>query len=244
MPAPLRIAYTRGVTPGKWVRIWGERFPRSPLELELLRPVLDLDAQLAGLRAGDADLVFVRLPLDADGETPARPSGVHLIKLYEERPHVVFPKDHALEAAPSASGADLAGEVRHPFDDDIEATIEVVAANVGVAVVPQAIAWLYARADVEARPLVGEPGWRVGLAWREDAPAEVQPQIDEFIGVVRGRTANSSRSAATPPSDDRDRKAQRSSRSKQQREASARQREQREQERSTRAGRSRRRPTR
>jgi DNA-binding transcriptional LysR family regulator len=233
------------VTPGKWVSIWNERFPRRQLDLELMQPVRELDTQLAVLREGAADVAFVRLPLVAAGETPERPADIHLIKLYEELPYVVAPKDHALEAADAVTAPDLAGETRHPFDDDIEMTIEVVAANVGVVVVPQSLARLYARKDVVARPVADEPGWRVGIAWRADAPAEVQPLIDDFVGVVRGRTANSSRSAATPPSGDRDRKAQRSARSQQQREASAKQREQREQARAAaRAGRSGRKPTR
>jgi len=189
VPESLRIAYTRGVTPGKWARIWGERFRHIPLGLELIRPVTEAAAQLEA--AADAQLAFIRL---MPGE--AQPEGYHLIPLYEERPFVVAAKGNVIEAADEVSLAELEGEVRHPFDDDIESTIEVVAASVGVVVVPQSIARLYARKDVIARPVTDAHAWRVGLAWRTDAPAEVQPRIDDFIGVVRGRTANSSRGEA------------------------------------------------
>ena len=190
MPHSLRIAYARGVTPGKWARVWGDRFPRHPLELIQFAAVTDADAELQAVREGAADLAFVRL---AEGET--QPADVHLIALYEERPFVVAPKGHVIEAADEVALADLEGEVRHPFDDDVEMTVEVVVANVGVVVVPQSIARLYARKDVVSRLVTDAPGWRVGLAWLKDAPGEAQPHIDEFIGVVRGRTANSSRGA-------------------------------------------------
>ncbi|GAA4159176.1 LysR substrate-binding domain-containing protein [Gryllotalpicola daejeonensis] len=193
MPDSLRIAYARGVTPGKWARIWGERFPRHPLELIQLTAVTDASAELASVRDGAADAAFIRL---APGET--QPDDFHLIALYDERPFVVAPKGHVIEAAEEVVLADLEGEVRHPFDDTIDTSIEVVAANVGVAVVPQSIARLYARKDVVARPVVDADGWRVGLAWAKGAPPELQPRLDDFIGVVRGRTANSSRGAAAP----------------------------------------------
>lgn len=188
----LRVAYTRGVTPGKWTRIWHERHPRVPLELTLLRAVTGVEAQAAPLRAGTAQLALLRLP----AEQSEGPEGLHLIPLYEERPFVVAPKESFIAAADELLVADLADEPRHPFDDEIEAAVQLVAANVGVVVVPQSIARLYARTDVIARPVTDLPGWRIGLAWPRDAD---DPHIEDFIGVVRGRTANSSR-GATPPS--------------------------------------------
>jgi DNA-binding transcriptional LysR family regulator len=238
VPDSLRLAYARGVTPGKWTRIWGERFRRFPLDLTQLTQVTDAAAELAPVRDGAADLALIRLRA---GET--QPDGFHLIALYEERPFVVVAKGNAIEAADEVSLADLEGEVRHPFDDDIETTIEVAAAGVGVVVVPQSIARLYARKDVVARQVADADGWRVGLAWRTDAAEDVRPLIDEFIGIVRGRTANSSRGeaaqqtaekpgargkgAATPTSTGGDRR-----------------RKQQAPGRPSRAGRSRRRPTR
>lgn len=203
MPETLRIAYARGVTPGKWARIWAERFPRVPLELTMSDAVTDAAAQLTPLREAAAALAFIRLPAGHDGEPswPAgeRPADVHFIGLYEEVPFVVAPKGTALEAADDVTVAELAGEVRHPFADDVAMTFEVVAAGVGVVVVPQSIARLYARKDLVARPVVDLPGWRVGAAW---LTANDDARVADFIGVVRGRTANSSRGTGErqPPS--------------------------------------------
>lgn len=197
MPQSLRVTYAPGVTPGKWARIWNERFPHVQLELTMGAAVTDASAQLAVLRAGDAALAFVRLPQNPSGEANwpdgERPDDVHFIRLYEELPFVVAPKGNVVEAVDEVSVADLDGEVRHAFDDDIASTVEVVAANVGVVIVPQSIARLHARKDVVARPVTDVPGWRVGLAWLRTNDA---PYVDDFIGVVRGRTANSSRGAA------------------------------------------------
>ncbi|AYG02691.1 LysR substrate-binding domain-containing protein [Gryllotalpicola protaetiae] len=239
MPHSLRIAYARGVTPGKWARIWGERFRRHPLELIQIEAVTDADAELQAVRNGAADLAFVRL---AEGET--QPGDVHLIALYEERPFVVAPKGHVIEAADEVALAALEGEVRHPFDDDIEQHVEVVAANVGVVVVPQSIARLYARKDVVSRPVTDGPGWRVGLAWLKDAPAEAQPHIDEFIGVVRGRTANSSRGADAGAKSAEQGKPPAKGAAAPAASGADRRRKPRAQGRPSRAGRSRRRPTR
>ena len=242
MPDSLRIAYTRGVTPGKWVRIWGERFPRHPLDLTLIAAVTDASAELRPVRDGVADLAFIRL---ATGESA--PEDVHFIALYEERPFVVAPKGNVIEAADEVALADLGDEVRHPFDDDVEMTIEVVAANVGVVIVPQSVARLYARKDVVARPVGDADGWRVGLAWAKESPQELEPHIDDFIGVVRGRTANSSRGAAATADVDAGAGAKRGKGAKPATPASSgggRRRKPPGQGRSSRAGRSGRRPTR
>jgi DNA-binding transcriptional LysR family regulator len=76
----------------------------------------------------------------------------------------------------------LAGEERE--------SVELAAANVGVAIMPQSLARLYARRDVVARPVTDHATTRIGLVWPEDG---AHPLIDEFIGIVRGRTVNSSR---------------------------------------------------
>jgi hypothetical protein len=58
--------------------------------------------------------------------------------------------------------------------------------------VPQSIARSESRRDLVYRPITDAPATTVGVAW---LAGEVNELIDEFIGVVRGRTANSSRSA-------------------------------------------------
>ena len=168
-----------GVTPDKWVRRWAERMPRLPLELV---PV-DEEHQTAVLYDDRAEMCFVRLPVDQDA--------LHVIPLYSEVPVVVVPKDHFVEAAEEVSVSDLADEylLQDP-DITTKQAIETVAAGVGVVIVPMSVARLYHRKDVVHRPVSDLPETRIGLAWRRDLDDE---RVETFVGIVRGRTANSSR---------------------------------------------------
>jgi DNA-binding transcriptional LysR family regulator len=159
------------------------------------------DDQLTALRAGEASMAFVRLPVDR--------TGLHVIPLYTETTVAVVPKDHVVTAAEEATVADLADEiVLRPQDDTLAwhgdrpgraaasapvttaEAIELVAAGVGLLVVPQSLARLHHRRDLTYRPLGGAPGSTVGLAWPD---AENTELMEEFIGIVRGRTVNSTR---------------------------------------------------
>ncbi|MYZ08606.1 LysR family transcriptional regulator [Streptomyces sp. SID2999] len=190
------------MTPAKWVRIWNERLPGTPLVLTQV-PAAQADALM---RAGEADAGFVRLPVDRDFFSA--------IPLYTEDTVVVVPKDHVITAAEEVTLADLADEVLfHPLDDvfDWDAppgepgferpattpdALELVAANVGLLIVPQSLARLYHRKDLTYRTVVDAPQSRIALAWPEEATTD---RVDDFIGIVRGRTVNSTRGRATPP---------------------------------------------
>jgi len=74
--------------------------------------------------------------------------------------------------------------------------IELVAAGVGLLVVPQSLARLHHRRDLTYRPLTDAPGSGVGLAWPDTENTEL---MEEFIGIVRGRTVNSSRTPRRDP---------------------------------------------
>ncbi|MFE6224773.1 LysR substrate-binding domain-containing protein [Streptomyces sp. NPDC057854] len=196
-PSTFRLAYVPGVTPSKWVRMWEQRLPDVPLALLQVTP-----GESCGLlRDGGADAALLRLPVD--GEDLAA------IPLYEEVSVVVVPKDHLFAAAEELIPEDLAEElVLHPLDDTLgwdappgrpafqrpETTadaIELVAAGVGVLVVPQSLARLHHRKDLTYRTITGVPQSRVALSWPK---AEEAPDlVEEFIGIVRGRTVNSTR---------------------------------------------------
>ena len=174
----LRVGKVPGVTVTKWRGIWAERFPRVRLE------GIDVDEQDQRhvLTDGQVDLCFVRLPIDDDG--------LHLIRLYDELPVAWVSKDHLVAAADEVSLADLADEtvltVVTPH------TIDLVSIGEAVLHVPQSIARSQSRRDFVFRPITDAPHTTVGLAWLVDNPHEL---IEEFIGIVRGRTANSSRTA-------------------------------------------------
>lgn len=183
------------------MRIWRERYPDVPLALVEVSA-----AEAAGLvRERGADAVLLRLPTDREG--------LHAIPLYTETTVVVVPKDHLVAAADEVTPEDLADDVvLHPLDDALDwerpprrpalerpATtadaIELVAAGVGLLVVPQSLARLHHRRDLTYRPLRDAPESRVALSWLEDETTDL---MEQFIGIVRGRTVNSTR--GRPPS--------------------------------------------
>lgn len=196
------LAYVPGVTPSKWVRIWNERSPGVPLEL-----VQTTSAEAAALvRDGKADAVLLRLPIDR--------TGLHAIPLYTETSVVVVPKDHLVATADEVSADDIADDVvLHPLDDTLDwerplgkpalerpATtadaFELVAAGVGLLVVPQSLARLHHRRDLTFRPISGAPESGVALSWPEDETSDL---MEQFIGIVRGRTVNSTRGRQPAP---------------------------------------------
>lgn len=186
-----------GATPGKWIDLWNERMPRTRLDLV---PLTVADQRRA-LFDGEVDAALVRLPLDRDG--------LHVISLYDEVPVVVVAVDSHLTAADELEASDLDGEVVIVPADDVlgveipgavapsfdppaatSDAVATVAAGVGVVIVPMSLARLHHRKDVEHRPLRDGPTSSVALAWVAD---RTTPEIEAFVGIVRGRTANSSR---------------------------------------------------
>jgi DNA-binding transcriptional LysR family regulator len=177
----LTVAIVVGVTPDKWVRRWRERFSEHPLEVI----VVDDEDQVAVLRDGRARMAFVRLPVDR--------AGLHLIPLWSEVEVAVLSRDHPLAEFDALERADL--------DEEIvleglapKAAVETVAAGTGMVFLPMSVARAHHRKDVVAVPVTDLPETRVGLAWRID---DEDPVLEQFIGIVRGRTERSSR-GSTP----------------------------------------------
>lgn len=183
-PLSFTIAAVPGVTLTKWTRAWEQRRPDAPLEVIRIAEA----EQLSVVLDGRADVSFVRLPIADDG--------LSVIPLYSEAPVVVVPKGHRVEAMESVTIAELSVE-NHLVGPHDEA-IELVATNVGVVIVPQSIARLHSRKDVVARPVTDAAETRIALSW---VTANTSDRIEEFIGIVRGRTAHSSRQTPTPPSE-------------------------------------------
>ncbi|WP_067854110.1 LysR family transcriptional regulator [Nocardia shimofusensis] len=177
----LRVGFVPGVTVSKWERIWRERFPETPLEMIALAAA-DQHTALAECRV---DMCFVRLPIDRDG--------LGVIPLYREVPVVVVPKDHEISVFEQVSAAELAAERLQDASDLDQAAVvfEMVAAGVGLAVVPHSIARLHARRDLVYRTVSDHPDTEIALAWPMATASDL---VEEFIGVVRGRTARSTRS--------------------------------------------------
>ena len=197
----LTLGYVPGGTPAKWARIWAERHREVPL---ILHAVAAADAADA-VRAGTVDVALLRLPADT--------AGLAVIPLYEETTVAVVPADHLLTAVDEIAAVDLDGEpILIPLDhvvpwadapglpvdhrpETTEDAIELVAAGMGALIVPQSLARLYHRKDLTYRPITDAPTCPVALAFREGPQPEL---VDEFIGIVRGRKASSSRGQAEP----------------------------------------------
>ncbi|MBF4768009.1 LysR family substrate-binding domain-containing protein [Nocardioides agariphilus] len=190
---PFRVGFVTGATPDKWAGVWRERYPREPLELV---PVTEAD-QRALLADGTLDMALVRLPVDRDG--------LHVIALYDEVPVVVASLDHLVAAADEVTLADLVDEqlvlphrsgwrpdapqLEWPPMSERDA-IETVAAGTGIAIVPMSVARLLHRKDVVVRPVTDLSTTTVALAWLVERDDE---RAQRFVGVVRGRSARSSR---------------------------------------------------
>ena len=192
MVAAFRLGFVAGATPDKWARTWRER-RRDQLELVPVEQARQTD----GLHDGSLDMALVRLPIDREG--------LHLIPLYDEQPVVVVGKDHLVTVADEVTTHDLADEqlvLPHEFGWTPEAeqldfppmslreAVEVVAGGTGVLVVPMSVARMHHRRDVTFRPVTDLPTTTVGLAWLVEND---DPRIQDFIGIVRGRTERSSR---------------------------------------------------
>jgi DNA-binding transcriptional LysR family regulator len=191
----LRIAFVPGVTLRKWTRAWEERHPETPLEI-----LPSADIEIEGLiRAGDADVGFVRLPIERDG--------LSVVRIYGELPVLVVSRDHELatrEAVTAAEVEELPGVVDSPPGGRTKDAVELVAAGVGSLRLPHSLARLHARKDVAAIPIEDGAETDIAVVWLADA---LTPDIEEFVGIVRGRTAASSRSAVVAEEPAQPRKA-------------------------------------
>ncbi|GIG36993.1 LysR family substrate-binding domain-containing protein [Cellulomonas pakistanensis] len=202
-----RLLLVPGVVPASWVRTWRERVADVPLEL-VHSPAAEAGAVLA---RGEADAALLRLPVDRDV--------LSAIPLYVETTVVVLPKDHLLTALDEVAPEDLAEETLITPGDDVlrwadapgepsllpppattEEAVALVASGVGLLVVPQSLARLHHRKDLTYRPLTDAPGSQAALAWLADRDGD--PLVEELIGIVRGRTVNSSRGRGAAPERD------------------------------------------
>ena len=189
----IRVGFVTGSTPDKWAGVWRERFPREPLELV---PTTEAE-QEALVREGTVDLALVRLPVDREG--------MNVIPLYDEVPVVVAGHEHLVSAADEVTLADLvdeqlvlphrsgwrpqAAQLEWPEMSERDA-VETVAAGTGIAIMPMSVARLYHRKDVVQRPVVDLDPTSVALVWLVEKDDE---RAQRFVGVVRGRSARSSR---------------------------------------------------
>lgn len=175
------------------------------------KPVSE-ERQLDAVLAGKADMAFVRMPVDK--------TGLHVIPLYSELSVVVAPKDHPIAAFEELDVAELADEYLLADPDDfpewrdisseiaagtrkplppmanVDEALDLVEAGLGILILPMSVARLLSRKTLRSRLLHGVQESSIALAWPDtkgQLPDDEEAVIQEFVGVVRGRSANSSR---------------------------------------------------
>jgi DNA-binding transcriptional LysR family regulator len=193
MADDLRVGFVTGTTPDRWARAWRDQ-RRGALSLVPLTE----DEQEDAVRRGEIDMALVRLPLATDDD-------LHLVRLYDERAVVVASREHFVAAADTVTLDDLADEqlVRphrsgwRPVADQLtwpamneEEAIATVAAGTGIVIVPMSVARLHHRKDVVQREVSDAAPTTVALVWLRERDDDL---TQAFVGVVRGRTARSSR---------------------------------------------------
>lgn len=191
----LTIAFTTGTEPGKWFRRF-EALSGSGLETLPSTDPLSTAAELA----------LVRLP-DARVD-----ESFHVVRLYEEALGVAVPKDSVYAEVGDPVPAEELRDERTNFDfyaasdpvalgadriEQLRLALQVVAANVGVAYAPLPLLRALSKKQIAALALVGADRvqTQIALVWKKERDCD---EIQDFVGVAKGRTVRSSRQAVTP----------------------------------------------
>lgn len=192
------------MAPSKWVQRFNDNTGHAELVAEVVAD------PFAALQQGQCDLALVRLP-DVRID-----DAYHQVKLYDEALGIALPREHVLELLDVVAPADIADEiVHHPLEPQqswdiaqVSADLQVVAANVGVALAPLPLLRDLSGKQISVREYA-DPAWAlpeppvvtrgqqvqcsassVVLVW---AKAADSPAIQDFVGVCKGRRAGSSR---------------------------------------------------
>ncbi len=210
----LRLGFARGIAPSKWAARWEAAAPEHPLELV----PLPLAFGSTPKHAASVDVLLERV---APGRDPAGCSGPdrtrHALRLYTEAIALVVSTEHELADAGRIDVADL-GLVRlldhpdhapewpdpEPWADPAwkpagaAAALDLVASGLGGILLPRPLArHLSRKREHVLVEIVGEPilaGSSVWATWSVERDA---PDVQQLVGVMRGRTARSSRPAAS-----------------------------------------------
>ena len=204
-PDILQLAFVRGIAPSKWADRWNAVRSRRRLEL------MPVDAHFDATPA-QADVTLVRA---MPGAYPAGSrDGVrtrHAVQMYEEAVALVVDADHDLahEVNLDAAELDLVRLLEHPWHDaswpaaepwaDLEwrpkslgGALEIVATGLGGILMPLPLARHIQNKKLHRiLEVTGDiDGTRVFATWSIDRDDD---EIQELIGVLKGRTARSSR---------------------------------------------------
>lgn len=184
----LSLAFVTGTEPGKWFK----RFIQSTPHTLDTQGGDDPFAELVD-QATPTSLALMRLPDERVTED------YHVVRLYKEAPGVAVPKGSLFaEIGERVDYADLEGEIvnwtygpQAPIDE-LRAALQVVAANVGVALAPLPLLKMLSKKQIACLEVRDAPcvETEIALVWRKSDDCDV---IQDFVGVAKGRTVRSSR---------------------------------------------------
>ena len=190
----LRLTFATGTEPGKWF----ERFRRATEHGGLAS--IDADDAIRMLLSGDVDVALARLPHGGIDKRMSEDT-MHVVRLYTESRGVAVPKDSVFaELGEAVDPRDIADEhLNYRIADDasldideIRAGLQVVAANVGIVIAPRPLLKVLSKKQVVPLELKDPrvPQTDIALVWLKDKDSEA---IQDFVGIAKGRTLNSSR---------------------------------------------------
>ncbi|MEJ5920122.1 MULTISPECIES: LysR family transcriptional regulator substrate-binding protein [unclassified Corynebacterium] len=185
--AGLSIAFVTGANPEKWFRRFRER---SGLSLHGVAS--DDPGNL--LRDDSVDMALVR----DDGVVELSEvfgDDFHKVRLYEEAWGVAVEKEHVVSLLDEVADAELAEETLLLSSTDATAHREmmpVVATGAGIATGPLPLLRALAKKAIEVRPVSDATmSTHMWLVWPKESDDDVR---QEFVGIVQGRRAGSTRS--------------------------------------------------
>ncbi|KAM9863053.1 LysR substrate-binding domain-containing protein [Leucobacter sp. BZR 635] len=201
------LGFTRGVAPSKWGKRWRAVSPQPLSIVPFPRPYG---------RPGNASDFDMLLERTAPGQVPVGTEDHatrthHALRLYDEALAIVLPKGHELTGVETISLAELA-DVRildhpnhspawpapEPWADpawmpaNITAALDVVATGLGGILMPAPLARHITDKHQHLTIRISDPvvGGTVWASWPVERDA---PDMQHLAGVMRGRTARSSR---------------------------------------------------
>ena len=215
----LHLAFATGTEPGKWFQRFQRDTPHGLDAAAADDPFAALadGAGAAGVDdASPAELALMRLP-DSRVDEAAIGHQLHVVKLYTEQCGIAVPKDSVFaEVGEPVGPADIDGEIinfvaekQGPINvDKLREALQVVAANVGVAIGPLPLLKMLSKNQISVLPYHGEyvpeagehsGGKAVGLqteialVWKVAADGDA---IQDFVGIAKGRKSGSTRHRA------------------------------------------------
>lgn len=162
--------------------------------------VSDSEDPVALLVDASIDLALARVP--RRGIDPRIDADLfHVVRLYTEQKGLAVPKDSVYaelgEAVVSSDVADEFLNYRMPNDAQIDyaairAGLQVVAANVGIVIAPRPVLKVLSKKQVAVVEYIDDSvtETEIVLAWNKDNDTT---EIQDFVGITKGRTKNTSR---------------------------------------------------